>query len=172
MLNTANLAYELLKRGTVAINGSTGAVLGRTLINLGDFVESILSEIRLSAQLQRRERLSVASFVDEIAVSAQLHADNRGLEFIIESGDSARAVTADRQMLVSAVMNLLNNAFKYTRAGGRVILRVHAADTRLGNRGGRRVRGLSSAQHGRVPAIRSAARKRSHGAGPRTLDCP
>jgi signal transduction histidine kinase len=131
MLNTANLAYELLKRGTVAINGSTGAVLGRTLINLGDFVESILSEIRLSAQLQRRERLSVASFVDEIAVSAQLHADNRGLEFIIEGGDPAWAVTADRQMLASAVMNVLNNAFKYTRAGGRVILRVHAADTRL-----------------------------------------
>ena len=131
MLNTAKLAYELLKRGAVGVQGSTVAVLGRSLTNLGDFVESTLSEIRLSAQLQRRERLSVASFVNEIAVNARLHADNRGLKFITETCDPAWAVTADRQMLTSAVMNLLNNAFKYTRAGGRVILRVRAADTRL-----------------------------------------
>ena len=39
LLNTAILAYEALKRGNVAINGSTGAVLGRSLMNLRDLVE-------------------------------------------------------------------------------------------------------------------------------------
>src|SRR5687767_4817124 len=36
LLNTALLAYQTLKRGTVAINGSTGAVLGRSLMSLRD----------------------------------------------------------------------------------------------------------------------------------------
>jgi signal transduction histidine kinase len=34
------------------------------------------------------------------------------------------AVEADPQLLVSAVMNLLTNAFKYTPAGGHVVLRT------------------------------------------------
>src|SRR5438105_1143426 len=33
-IQTALLAFETLKRGTVAINGSTGAILGRSLIGL------------------------------------------------------------------------------------------------------------------------------------------
>jgi hypothetical protein len=49
LLNTAILAFETLKRGTVAINGSTGAVLGRSLLSLRDLVNSTLSEIRVAA---------------------------------------------------------------------------------------------------------------------------
>ncbi|HUQ69577.1 MAG TPA: hypothetical protein VM165_08645, partial [Planctomycetaceae bacterium] len=53
LLNTAILAYQSLKRGTVAINGSTGAVLGRSLMGLRDLVDSTLSEIRIAANQQR-----------------------------------------------------------------------------------------------------------------------
>jgi signal transduction histidine kinase len=38
MLNTATLAFQTLKRGDVAVNGSTGAVLGRSLIGMRDVV--------------------------------------------------------------------------------------------------------------------------------------
>src|SRR6185436_16594353 len=41
------------------------------------------------------------------------------------------AVNADPQILSSAVMNLLNNAFKYTRPGGRVVLRAYKANERI-----------------------------------------
>ena len=57
-----------------------------------------------------------------------LHAESRGLHFAIEPGDPAWAVTADPQLLASAVTNLLNNAFKYTLPGGRVLLRARSAD--------------------------------------------
>ena len=39
LLNTAILAYQTLKRGAVAVNGSTGAVLGRSLMGLRDLVD-------------------------------------------------------------------------------------------------------------------------------------
>ena len=65
-LNTAILAFHTLKRGAVAINGSTGAILGRSLMSLREVIESTLSEVRLEAGQQTRARLPVAAFIDEI----------------------------------------------------------------------------------------------------------
>jgi signal transduction histidine kinase len=100
-----------------AINGSTGAVLGRSLLSLRDLVASTLSEIRIAAIQQQRERVFVTPFLTEIAV----HPDARGLSFVVELGDPAWTVTADPQLLASAVTNLLNSVFKFTATDGRVV---------------------------------------------------
>ncbi len=130
MLNTSLFAFHALKRGTVAINGSTGAVLGRSLMGLRDVVDSTLSDIRLSANKQRRERVSLPAFLTDIAVAGSLHAEYRGLQFGVEPVAPGLAIDADPQLFASAVMNLLNNAFKYTRAGGRVVLRAYREHSR------------------------------------------
>ena len=124
LLNTALLAFHTLKRGTVAINGSTGTVLGRSLINLRDLVDSTLSDIRMSANIARQERVPIAAFIDEIALAAQ---PSRGISRAAirdRRGRPALAVNTDPQLLASAMMNLLNNAFKFTPAGGHVVLRA------------------------------------------------
>ena len=131
LINGALLAFHALKRGTVAINGNTGAVLGRSLTDLRDLVDRTLSEVRLAAGKQRRERLDMTSFIDEIAGTGILHAEYRGIRFIVSPVDPALALEGDAQLLASAVMNLLHNAFKYTRAGGLVALRVHPQGERL-----------------------------------------
>lgn len=132
LLNTAILAYQALKRGTVAINGSTGAVLGRSLMGLRDLVDSTLLDIRIAANQQRRELVPVTPFLNDIAVAGRLHAESRGLQLVIQPGDSTWAVAADPQVLASAVNNLLNNAFKFTPVGGRVVLSARAhEDERL-----------------------------------------
>ena len=124
VLNTALLAFHTLKRGTVAINGSTGTVLGRSLMSLRDLVDNTLSDIRMAANLQRRERVPVADFLGEIAIAGNLHAENREVQLSIDPVDPRLAVSADPQLLASAVMNLLNNAFKFTHPGGHVTLRT------------------------------------------------
>jgi len=131
ILNTALLAFHTLKRGTVAINGSTGTVLGRSLMSLRDLVDNTLSDIRMAANIQRTERVPVAAFLAEIAVAGNLHAESRAVQFAIDHVDPRLAVDADPQLLTSAVMNLLNNAFKYTHAGGRVVMRALQGDRRL-----------------------------------------
>src|ERR671937_316658 len=83
LLNGALLAFHEIKRGSVAINGNTGAVLGRSLTSLLDLVDRTLSEVRLAAGKQRLERLGVAPFVDEIAATAVLHAEDRGVRLTV-----------------------------------------------------------------------------------------
>lgn len=131
LLNTALLAFHTLKRGTVAINGSTGTVLGRSLMNLRDLVDSTLSDIRMSANIARSERVPVSVFVDEIALAANLHAEFRQLRFVIDEVDTSLFVESDPQLLGSAVMNLLNNAFKFTPPGGHVSLRARRDGERV-----------------------------------------
>jgi signal transduction histidine kinase len=131
LLNGALLAFHALKRGTVAINGNTGAVLGRSLASLRNLVDRTLSEVRFVAGTQRRERLSVTALVDEIAATGVLHSEYRGIRFATATVDPALAIDGDPQLLTSAVMNLLHNAFKNTPAGGAVTLRAHAQGERL-----------------------------------------
>lgn len=131
LLNTALLAFHTLKRGSVGINGNTGAVLCRSLVGLHALVESTLCDVRVAANQQRRTRLAVVSFLNDIAVAGSLDAEIRGQQFVVESMDPELVVDGDTQLLASAVMNLLTNAFTYTRASGRVVLRAHREDGRL-----------------------------------------
>ena len=130
-LNTALLAFHALKRGTVAINGSTGAVLGRSLMSLRELIDRTLSQVRLEASKQTPVRLPVVAFIDEIAATALLHSEYRHIQFTIEPIDPALLIDADPQLLTSAVMNLLHNAFKNTPSGGHVVLRARAVGQRL-----------------------------------------
>lgn len=131
LLNNALLAFHTLKRGAVAVNGNTGAVLGRSLTGLRDLIGRTLSEVRLAAGTQLRERLSVTAFIDEIAASGVLHSEYRDVRFTVVPVDPALEVEGDPQLLTSATMNLLHNAFKNTPAGGRVTLKAHVLGDRL-----------------------------------------
>ena len=131
MVDSSILAFGIMKRGAVAVNGSTGMVLGRNLMGLKDLVGSALSDIRLGAHQHRREPVSVQAFLTEISVAAGLHAEYLGVRFTLEPVDPAWVINVDPQLVGSAVTNLLNNAFKFTRAGGRVVLRAHNEHGRL-----------------------------------------
>ena len=130
-LSTAILAFHALKRGAVAVNGSTGAILGQNLMSLRAVVDRTLSEVRLEAGTQRRARVPVVTFIDDIAASGMLHSEYRQIQFTVEPIDPALSIDPDPQLLASAVMNLLHNAFKNTPPGGRVVLRARAEHGRL-----------------------------------------
>ena len=131
LLHGALLAFHLVKRGSVHIDGRTGAVLGRSLTDMLAVVDRELAAVRLVADRQRPEPVSVAKFVDEIAATGMLHSELRGIRFTVAPVDPALSLEAEPQLLASAVMNLLHNAFKNTRAGGGVCLRAHADGHRL-----------------------------------------
>jgi signal transduction histidine kinase len=131
LLHAASLAYQVLRGGTVAIGGSTGAVLGRSLTGLRQLVDRALAEVRLNAGDHYHERVDVSAFLGEIGVSDTLEARARGVTLLADPGAGGVEVNADRQLLGSAVANLLQNAFKFTREHGTVWLRTSATADRV-----------------------------------------
>jgi signal transduction histidine kinase len=130
-LQTALLSFQVLKAGTVGVGGSTGAVLGKSLVGLSEIIDRALAEVRLSATEPRRERLSLLLFVDDVALAASLHAEYRDIRLTVAAVDSEVVIDVDRQLLALALMNLLQNAFKYTPAKGRVAVRTRLEKGRV-----------------------------------------
>jgi len=130
-LNTAALAFQAVKSGKVGVSGSTIGVLERSLSTLRSLVDRSVTEVRLASGLYLRERIRLSELIDEIEADAVMEAMNRELQFTVEPGDRALQVDVDRQLLASAVSNLLQNAFKFTPPRGQVWLRTRSTGDRV-----------------------------------------
>jgi signal transduction histidine kinase len=130
-LNTAMLSFESIQSGRVAAGGSTGVVHARSLIALRELVDRSLVEVRLDSGKERHDSISVAELVGELEVGASIHAQSRGLRFVVASVDRQVTVEGDRQILAATVSNLLQNAFKFTRTQSKVSLTVMATPDRV-----------------------------------------
>lgn len=127
LLNSAILAFDAIKTGNVAVTGATGSVLDRSLLALRDVIDRSLAEVRLDAGLDaQREAINVSEFLHELQVAAAMDARTKQITFEVAPIDTGLTVDADRQMLASAVSNLLQNAFKFSRRNGSVSLTVRA----------------------------------------------
>jgi signal transduction histidine kinase len=131
-LNSATLALTAIKGGSVGLTGATGAVLDRSLVALRGLIDRSLAEARTTAGIPVRPRLfSVAEFIAEIQLSASLEAQVNNCTLTVSYVDSRLAIDADRELLLSAVGNLLQNAFKFTHPGSEVLLKVYAMSDRI-----------------------------------------
>lgn len=131
-LCTATLALSVIKQGNVGLNGATGGVLDRALVGLANLIDRSLAEVRITAGLQVQHRLfSLADFIAEIKLSATLEAQVKGCVLTVSDVDPLLAVDADRDLLLSAVGNLLQNAFKFTRPHSEVTLNAYALADRI-----------------------------------------
>jgi signal transduction histidine kinase len=124
LISAAMLAFQMLRDGTVPIGGSTAAVLGRALMGLRDLTDRSLAEVRLATGLHTRTRVPLAEFIEDLEASAAMEAKARGIRLTVVPAQYGVAMNGDRQLLASAVGNLLSNAFKFTRSRSHVSLRT------------------------------------------------
>ena len=128
-LQTATLAHAALETGQLPFAGATGAVLRRSLIALTSQVDHALDEVRVSAQPSlNKEVFSLAAFIADAGGTAALYANMRSCSFKVGNVDSQLEVEGDRELLLGALINLLQNAFKFTRPQTEVSLSAHAGD--------------------------------------------
>jgi signal transduction histidine kinase len=131
-LNAARLALDAIKMGSVGIAGATGAVLERSLLAMRDIIDRSFTEVRLGAGLsQPKERISIGSLFEEVQVFAGMEAKAKGIALTVRPVERVLGVHADRHTLGSALSNLLQNAVKYTPAGGKVSLSARASADRV-----------------------------------------
>ena len=127
LLGTASLAFRAAKAGQLSMSGATGAILERSLGGLEKLITSSLEEVRILSQEQTALRaFSLAEFIDEIDGAASLSANMYGCTLRAMPVDPALAIEGTRDLLLAAVANLLQNAFKFTKPGTEVLLTATA----------------------------------------------
>ena len=132
LVNSATLAFRVIRSGRVGAGGATGQALGRSLEGLAGLIERSIIDVRSKAALPLRNRLlSVSELIRDAARLGSLEADARECKFVIGDVDPTLAIDVDRDLLFGALLNLLTNAFKFTYHGTEVTLSAYAAAERV-----------------------------------------
>lgn len=107
-------------------------MLDRALLGLGGLIDRSLAQVRMKAGISLQSRLfSLADFIAEIRLSASLDAQARGCTLAVSEVAPSLAIDVDRDLLLSAVGNLLHNAFKFSPAGSEICIDAYAAADRI-----------------------------------------
>jgi signal transduction histidine kinase len=131
-LHAALHAVKALKAGNVGMAGATGAVLDRSLLGMRNLIDSSLAEVRVIAGLPpRAQAIRLADFLAEVEAAAALDPRAAGIKLNVMPVDLNIAVYADPEMLASAVGNLLQNAFKFTKRHTEVTVRAYSERDRV-----------------------------------------
>jgi signal transduction histidine kinase len=127
LVTGASLAFDALRSAKVGVGGSTGALLERNLGRLRHLADHSLAEVRLDAGLHHRELIPLSDLVEEAGVAAALEASARGCHLTVTPVEPGVVIEADRHLMAAALANLLQNAFKFSRCPGHIVLSTDTA---------------------------------------------
>ena len=130
-LHTATIAFAALEAGKLAVGGSTASLVKRSLAALAALLTESISDVRLQALQPKSEPFSVAILLADMKVTASLYASTSGCSLTVQPVDPMLAVDGNRVLLAAALVNLLQNAFKFTRPRTEVRLSAYAREGRV-----------------------------------------
>lgn len=131
-VQTVSLAFAVLESGAVPIGGSTGALMKRSLGSLSDLLNRVLGGVRDQAgTTDLTHAFALSTFIADAASIATLGAHARACTLAVPEVEAGLAIAGNRDHLLAALVNLLQNAFKFTHAHTEVGLHAHAAGDRV-----------------------------------------
>jgi heavy metal sensor kinase len=115
--------------GNVAIYRDAIGSMLEEVDRLTRLVESLLTISRADAGHIHLQKSSIRllDLAQESAALLDVLAEEKNQAIVVE-GDQSVTIQADRLILRQALINLIDNAVKYSPAGGRIRVHVHAAD--------------------------------------------
>jgi signal transduction histidine kinase len=131
-LATISLAFIAVKSGNLSLSGATGAIMERNIFNLSELINSSVLDMHdMGQQFAILQSFSLADFIDEAKSAAESGALAKGAGFKVSKVDTELAISGNREMLLSALDNLLQNAFKFTHPGTEISLSAYALSDRI-----------------------------------------
>jgi signal transduction histidine kinase/ActR/RegA family two-component response regulator/PAS domain-containing protein len=123
-------AAQLLRMPTVDENLRLKAsnIISRQVRHMTELVDDLLDVSRVTRGLVKleTETLELNAVVRSAVEQARPHIEAKNHALVVEAPSRPVVVAGDRTRLVQVLVNLLNNAAKYTPAGGRILLRLEA----------------------------------------------
>ena len=130
-LQNATITLEMIETGIVGIRSGTGALLSNSLKKMAGLIDTALLEVRLRSEPKLfSQRTRVFEMMSEVGVTAGFDARSRNLTLLMQ-GFSDLEVDVDRQLFVSALANLVQNALKFSKPGGTVKVRTRQDGERI-----------------------------------------
>jgi signal transduction histidine kinase len=131
-VHTASLAFKALELGNLSASGATGSVLKRNLAVLVTLIEHAVEDLRANEDAAAHgEPFSVAAFIAEAQRAAAQDAMARGCTLTVPGIAPLLGMSGDRQRLLTALGNVLHNAFKFTRPSTEVTLSAYSVADRV-----------------------------------------
>jgi len=122
-LTNISISIQMIKSGVVGIGGSTAQLLDDDLKRLNEIIERSLTEVRLRVDPEvHAVSINLLQVVDQILVSAQIETRLKKQLLDIKI-DPSLTFKADLQLIHSALFNIVQNAIKFSRQGGKIELR-------------------------------------------------
>jgi signal transduction histidine kinase len=91
-----------------------------------------IAEVEAGARRAGFTTVDLATVAEDVAELFEPVAESHGISLSLKIGRDMPAITGDPSLLFEAIGNLVDNAIKYTPAGGRVTVRTYTTDHRLG----------------------------------------
>ena len=127
---TARLVSDLMRRRLLPGIHELAGRLERSLSRLQDLIDQPLIQGLLDANVPpQRASVALRSLLDEIYDEVANEAAGRHVR-VDMAGEDGIELKVDRRLLYSAMINLVRNAVKFTRTGGRVEIRASRGQRR------------------------------------------
>jgi PAS domain S-box-containing protein len=126
-------AAQTLKRHDFALDDAGRERFISLIVDESDRLATIVNQILLANQLEvgrldlQTEPFDAADLVDRVVESARTHAPAH-IRFDIRVADGVPPVAADKDRARQVLVNLVENAVKYSPGGGRIELGLEASD--------------------------------------------
>jgi PAS domain S-box-containing protein len=148
-------AAQTVRRPDLDLDGAIRDELLGVIASESDRLADIVNDLllashldsgRLPVSIERCDALELGAAVLE---TAKTHLPD-GIELVLKAPKRLRPVAADRGQLQQVLVNLVDNAIKYSPEGGRVELRLEEADARIRFTVSDEGLGIPPAEHRRI----------------------
>jgi PAS domain S-box-containing protein len=127
-------ATQLMKPGSpLEVAADARRIIDRQLAHMTQLLDDLLDVSRITrGVLQiRRERLDIRSAVRHAVDAARALAESAEQTLRVELPDSPLLVEGDETRLIQVVGNLINNAIKFTDAGGTIVISAEVDESTI-----------------------------------------